>query len=59
VELEKVGFSRVGVGKKSVQEDWREEGIANYLLIAGVSPTEIVLAFHHSQDCTFTNFAVV
>ncbi len=29
VELEKVGFSRVGVGKKSVEEDWTEEGIAN------------------------------
>jgi len=26
--LEKVGFSRVGVGKKPVEKDWTEEGIA-------------------------------
>ncbi|MBC6435168.1 hypothetical protein FM036_35575 [Nostoc sp. HG1] len=47
MELEKVGFSRVRVGKKPIEKNWTEEGIAYKLFIAGVSQSEIMLAFHH------------
>ncbi len=41
-----------------IEEDWTEEGIANELLRAGVSHSDIVLAFHHPEDRPLTDFAV-
>ncbi|NEQ19038.1 MAG: XisI protein [Microcoleus sp. SIO2G3] len=41
-----------------IEEDWTEEGIATELLKAGVPNSDIVLAFHHPNERSFTEFAV-
>jgi hypothetical protein len=41
-----------------IEEDWTEEGIANALIQAGVSKSDIVLAFHPPEVRASTQFAV-
>lgn len=45
-------------GKFWIQEDGSEEGIANFLLEAGVSHDRIVLAFYYASVRQFSDFAV-
>ena len=49
---------RLHQGKFWIEEDWTEDGIATDLLQAGVSNTEIVLAFHPPHVRQHTEFAV-
>ena len=41
-----------------IEEDSTEEGIATELMKQGITPKEIVLAFHHPQERSLTDFAV-
>ncbi len=41
-----------------IEQDWTENGIATNLQEAGVPNEDIVLAFHHSETRTLTEFAV-
>jgi len=41
-----------------IEQDWTENGIATNLLEAGVPNEDIVLAFHHPETRTLTEFAV-
>jgi hypothetical protein len=41
-----------------IEQDWTENGIATNLLEAGVPNEDIVLAFHHPETRTFTEFVV-
>jgi len=45
-------------GKFWIEEDWTENGFANYLLEQGVSNEEIVLAFQPPEMRPLTDFAV-
>ena len=45
-------------GKIYVQHDGTEEGIANRLTESGIPATQIVLCFHHPDECAYTPFAV-
>ena len=49
---------RIKNDKIWIEEDWTEEGIATELLKAGVPNSDIVLAFHHPNERTLTEFAV-
>jgi hypothetical protein len=45
-------------GKIHIEEDWTENGITTDLIQAGISPNEIVLAFHPPETRKHTEFAV-
>ncbi|MBP0031876.1 MAG: XisI protein [Roseofilum sp. Belize BBD 4] len=49
---------RIKNEKIHIEEDWTEEGIANELLLKGLSKEEIVLAFHDPETRKFTEFAI-
>jgi XisI protein len=51
-------YIRIKNDKIWVEEDWTEERIANAFLQAGVPKSDIVLAFHHPEVRTLTDFAV-
>ena len=51
-------FVRLHDGKFWIEEDWTEEGVATYLLEAGVPHEHIVLAFHHPRTRARSAFAV-
>ncbi|NEQ76347.1 MAG: XisI protein [Okeania sp. SIO2C9] len=42
-----------------IEEDWKEEGIANELLRENVPKEDIVLAFHDPETRKLTDFAIV
>src|SRR3954469_7954084 len=46
-------------GKIYIQHDGTEEGVANQLVEAGISPSRIVLAFKPPELRPYTEFAVV
>jgi hypothetical protein len=41
-----------------IEEDWTEDGVATDLLQKGITPEEIVLAFHPPQVRQYTEFAI-
>ncbi|MGB3614690.1 MAG: XisI protein [Elainellaceae cyanobacterium] len=49
--------ARIKNGKIWIEEDWTETGIATELVNLGISPKEIVLAFHHPDERSLTDFA--
>lgn len=51
-------FVRLRNGKIYVDDDWTQDGIAPVLVKAGVSPSEIVLAFNPPDVRELTGFAV-
>jgi hypothetical protein len=51
-------YVRLHEGKVWIEEDWTEEGLATYLLRAGVPKEDIVLAFHPPDLRPLTEFAV-
>ena len=51
-------YVRLRNGKFWVEEDWTEDGIATELVEAGVPKEDIVLAFHHPDRRSYTEFAV-
>lgn len=50
-------YVRLLDGKFWIETDWTEHGIANDLLEAGVPKEDIVLAFHHPDMRSHTDFA--
>jgi hypothetical protein len=50
--------ARIKNDKIWIEEDWTEEGIATALVKLGITPEEIVLAFHHPEERPLTDFAV-
>ncbi|MBC7796558.1 MAG: XisI protein [Pyrinomonadaceae bacterium] len=50
-------FARLRDDKIYIEEDWTENGIANDLIERGVSPKDIVLAFHPPEMRQYTDFA--
>ncbi len=51
-------YVRIRQEKFWIEEDWTEEGIATYLLEAGVPKEDIVLAFQPPEMRPHTEFAV-
>ena len=49
---------RIKNEKIYIEENWTEEGIANELLLKGLSKEEIVLAFHDPDTRKFMEFAI-
>ncbi len=51
-------YIRLHNNKFWVEEDWTEDGVATNLLDAGISRSDIVLAFHAPEMRTYSEFAV-
>ena len=51
-------YVRLKDGKIWIENDWTEDGLATDLLEKGVSPENIVLAFHPPEIRPHTEFAV-
>lgn len=49
---------RLRDGKIWIEEDWTEDGVVTDFLEAGVSPEDIVLAFHPPHLRQYTEFAI-
>lgn len=49
---------RIRDGKFWIEEDWTEDGIATYLLDAGVPNEDIILGFQPPEMRQYTEFAV-
>jgi hypothetical protein len=49
---------RLHNNKICVEADWLEEGIVKRLLERGMPKEDIVLAFHHPEVRTLTDFAM-
>jgi hypothetical protein len=47
-------YLRLRDGKVWIEEDWTEEGISKDLVAAGISPEDIVLAFHSPEPRVLT-----
>ncbi len=50
-------YVRIKNDKVYIEEDWTEDGIADYLLREGVPKEDIVLAFHEPSMRQYTEFA--